>query len=213
VQGATGADVFLSLYGLDADVEAFVVEVLPGAQCDATNSCIGHSDAYSSAEPEALAFTAAAGRDYFVIVDGPQAANFNIALHCSTSSNCRPARAIQAGQTIVASNALGQPNVTDNQLSYSCSAQGREEPEASFMFTPVVAGTYRIDVTGLTTNLDLFILDAPNCNGTCSGAATCASSPASGDETCTLIAQAHKSYFIVIDGYGISTFTLSVTAL
>ena len=211
--GLAGADAFLGIYGLDGDLGAFVVEVISSAQCNATNSCISHSDASNGTEPEALAFPTGAGRDYFLIVDGPAAATFNITLHCSTNSTCRPARAIQAGQSIVSSNALGLANVTQNQLNYSCGSGQHSSPEAAFMFTPVVSGSYQIDLTGLGTNLDLFVVRAPNCNTTCLNSNTGSTGPSSGNESITFAAEAHTTYFIIVDGYGISTFNLSVTAL
>jgi hypothetical protein len=62
-------------------------------------------------------------------------------------------------------------------------------------------------------HLDLFVIDAPNCNTTCSAAATCVGSPAAQPEYCTVAAQAHATYFIVVDGDGVSNFTLSLTAI
>ncbi|HEY6561686.1 MAG TPA: hypothetical protein VI072_30660 [Polyangiaceae bacterium] len=212
VQGLANAQMFLEIYGLSDNLAAFAVETGSGESCDATTGCISHADDAIGSEPEALAFTTRADRDYYVIVDGHAAAGFNVALHCSTSSTCRPARAIRAGQSINASNVAGPPNVTTSQSIYTCTGgTSFGGPEASFSFTPVVSGTYRIDLTNFNTNLQLFVVDTPNCNTTCSSAATCTRNAASADENCVLTAEAHKTYFIVVEGFGSATFTLAVT--
>jgi hypothetical protein len=206
------AQTFVEVYGQSADVGAFVADFAPGAQCDATSSCTSFSDV-SGTQPEALTFTPRVGRDYYLIVDGPAEAAFNVALHCSTGSTCRPARAIAAGQTIVSDNMAGRPGVTNAQITYFCQGGSHTAPETSFLFTPATSGSYRIDLTNQSASLTLFVVDGPDCNTTCSSAATCSRSPAGGDESCTLSGEAHKSYFIVVDGFNPGTFTLGVTRL
>jgi hypothetical protein len=212
VPGIANAQTFIQIYGLSDNLGAFAIETRSGEACDATTGCISHADESIGSDPEALAFTARADRDYYVIVDGSAAATFNVALHCSTNSTCRPARAIRAGQSINASNISGPLNVTTSQNTYTCTgATSFGAPEASFAFTPVVSGTYRVDLTNFNSNLQMFVVDAPNCNTTCSTAATCTRNASSADENCVLTAEAHKTYFIVVDGFGSATFTLAVT--
>jgi hypothetical protein len=173
--------------------------------------------------PEALTFSSAAGRNYYVVVDGAEAGAYAISVQCSSLAlpdgstspdGCIPARAIEAGQTVTGSLALGSaPNVTQKLGSYSCAGGNRSFPEAAFMFTPVVDGSYRIDLTGFSTNADLFILGAPECDGVCLSPDSKSINPAGQNESVTLAATAGTTYYIVVDAYGSTAFTLSVTQL
>jgi len=208
VSGTPGDEVFVSIYGLEADLGLFVVEVADGAQCDAAQGCRAFSDGFTSSDPEGFGFSLVSGRDYFLIVDGWTVASYSIAVQCSVASTCRPVQAIQAGQVITASNAAGSaPNVTNNQTDYDCAAGNETAPEAAFMFTPTETGNYEVSLSNFGANLDVFIVPGPDCNTHCLNAGVNA---ASADERFTFAAQANTSYYIVIDGYGVSSFTLTV---
>jgi hypothetical protein len=217
-----GQRVFVELFGLDADLSAYAVDVPALAPCDARGAaCVAAGASLNGTLPEGLTFTSAAGRDYYVVVDGAAAGAYAISVQCSTlalpdgstsSDGCIPARAIEAGQTLTGSLVLGSaPNVTQKLGGYSCAGGNRSFPEAAFMFTPVADGSYRIDLTGFSTNADLFVLAAPLCNGVCLSPDSKSANPAGQNESVTLAATAGTTYYIVVDAYGSSEFTLGIT--
>jgi hypothetical protein len=209
-----GQSVFVSLYGLSADLGIFAVEVAQGAQCDAVQACVAHGDGLASSEPEALSFPRLSGADYFVVVDGPSSGDYSIITQCSSRSICQPVRAIQAGQSITATNAAGSaPNVTDAMDVYTCLSNAHSSPEVAYMFTPTEPGTYNVELTGLTGNLDLFVVTAPDCDTRCLSPSSRSGNASTQPESVQLTAEAHTSYYIVVDGYVTSSFTLSVTKL
>jgi hypothetical protein len=219
-----GQRVFVELFGLDTDLSAYAVDVPSSAQCDARGAaCVAAGASVNGTLPEALTFSSAAGRDYYVVVDGAAAGAYAISVQCSSlalpdgstsSDGCIPARAIQVGQTLTGSLMVGSaPNVTQKLGAYSCAGGNRSFPEAAFMFTPVEDGSYRIDLTGFSTNADLFVLAAPRCNGVCLSPDSKSVNPAGQNESVTLAATAGTTYYIVVDAYGSSEFTLGVTRL
>jgi len=214
VLGDVGQSVFLSIYGLTADLGIFAVEVAEGAQCDAVQACVAYGDALTGSEPEALSFPRLSGRDYFVVVDGPSSADYSIITQCSSRSICQPVRAIQAGQSITATNAAGSaPNVTDAMDVYTCLSNAHSAPEVAYMFTPTEAGTYNVELTGLSGNLDLFLVAAPDCDTRCLTPTSRSGNASTQSESVLLTANANTSYYIVVDGYVTASFTVSVTKL
>jgi len=211
--GQTGQTVFVELYGLSGDLALSLTDVAAGAQCDAAGACARIADDSAGTGAELLSFVPAAGRDYFLIVDGAAAADYALSVQCSPASGCSPAQTIEAGQTINASNAMGSPNVTNVLSSWSCAFGSHSAPEAAFMFTPTVTADYRVAAQNLTTNLDLFVVAAPTCNSTCATALSRSAGPSAQDEILTFRFTAGTTYYIVVDGYGVGTFTLSVTQL
>ncbi len=218
-----GQRVFVELFGMDADLSAYAVDVASGAQCDARSACVAAGASANGTLPEALTFSSGAGRDYYVVVDGAAAGAYGLSVQCSPiappdastgSDGCIPARAIEAGQTLTGSLVLGSaPNVTQKLGSYSCAGGNRSFPEAAFMFTPVAGGSYRVDLTGVSSNVDLFVLAAPHCDATCLSPDSKSVNPSGQNESITLTATAGTTYYIVVDGYAASTFTLGVTQL
>jgi hypothetical protein len=210
LSAAADQQVFLQIFGLDGNLGLFVVDVPAGGTCDATSACSGAANLFSAATTEALAFTAVAGRDYYVIVDGPAAAAFSVSAQCAPSGGCVPARAIEAGQTLTGNNIPGGANVTENLSSYSCAGGDRRSPEAAYMFTPDTEGDYQVTLSNMTVGFDLFVVQGPACTSTC---LSNSARPSTQSESLTFTATANTSYYIVIDGYGTGNFELGVTAL
>jgi hypothetical protein len=209
-----GQRVFAEVFGLDADLSLFAIGAAAGAQCDARSSCLAAGATGSGPVAEALSFAGTADQDHYVVVDGLAAGSYSISIQCSDFDGCIPARAIEAGQTLTGSLVLGSaPNVTQKLGSYTCAGGNRSFPEAAFMFTPTADGAYRIDLTDISTNVDLFVLAAPHCNGTCLSQNSKSTNPAGGDESIELTATAGTTYYVVVDAYGATSFTLSVTNL
>jgi hypothetical protein len=209
--GLPDQDVFVQLYGLDANLDVLLVDAAEGAICDALG-CTTAGNAYNDTKSEALTFAAAPGRSYFVVVDGPAPAQYSLSITCSQFGGCKPSRAIEAGQTIQASTTLGSAsNVTQNLTTYSCASGSRAGPEAAFFFTPTEAGNYAVQLDNLTANVDLFVLALPNCNGTCLPGSSASTNNARQPESVTIVAAADTSYYIVVDGAGPASFDLSVS--
>lgn len=215
LESGSNQDVIVELYGLSADLGVFAVEAVGGGQCDATQACVASDgpagSATTPAPPHAMGFSTTLGRDYYVIVDGAAAADFSIVAQCSTQGGCQPVTAIQAGQTINGNNTIGNPNVTDVLGVYSCAGGNHTGGEASYIFTPTVTGNYRVDLTNLTENFDIFIVGAPTCTSTCLNSLARSVNVNLQNESVTFSATADTSYYIVLDCYGAGSFTLTVT--
>lgn len=214
-------DVFVEAYGLGGNLGIFLVDTPAGGQCTASTSCLTYGNQYTDTRPEALGFTTQAGRDYYLVVDGPSAQNYALSVQCSTAGGCFPARPIAAGMSFAGTNGSG-PNSTPNHVNkYSCVTFNNSGPEGSWVFTPTVTGTYRVLVSNLTSDCDLFILSANNCDGTCLTGTTCNPSACYSvslnkqDEEVEFLAQANRSYFVVVDGWSgnVCNFTISLTQL
>jgi hypothetical protein len=184
-----------------------------------------YSDAVATSGAEALGFTAQAGQDYYLVVDGPSAKNYSLSVQCSTYDGCWPTKPIEAGQSFTATNnpASGASNITSNKLVvYDCAGFSEIGPEAAWIFTPTVTANYQVSVTGLTTDCDLYILSGVDCGTTCLGPGTFSDNfnPAMGPvgtsyEIVNFAAVANTTYYIVVDGYQGATcnFTIGVTQL
>ena len=114
------------------------------------------------------------------------------------------------------------PNSTPNRVNkYSCVTFNNSGPEGAWIFTPTVTAGYRVLVSDLDNDCDLFILSANNCDGTCLTGTTCNPSACYSSklnkqsEQVEFLAQANRSYFVVVDGWSgnVCNFTLSLTQL
>ena len=214
--GDPNRDVFVQLYGLDRNLDLMLIDTAEGAICDGEHDCTTAGNVFNDARSEALAFVASAGRSYYLVVDGPAPARYSLSIQCSELGGCKPSRAIEAGQTLSASTTLGSaPNVTQNVARYTCFADQRPGPEATFFFTPREAGNYVVRIDNPSANVDLFVLAAPHCNGTCASMNSFSVNNARQSEVVTVMAPAHTSYYIVVDGITAAgvTFDLSVIKL
>jgi len=205
--GAAGQDVVAEIYGVGGNLALFAINPATGAQCNAMTSCATYGDALTSTNAEALAFTAAAGKDYYLVVDGPAAANFSMTVQCIPSGGCSPAVAIQSGQSFLSSNVGGSgPNVTSNITHHQpFSGSGWTGPEAAYVFTPTATASYTVSIVGnplankLDCDADLFVKQASTGCGqeTLAYSATIGTKP----ETITFNGVANTTYFIVVDGF------------
>ncbi len=211
--GSADRQVFVELYGLGGDLDVMLVDVPAGGACNVKTGCAAAGNASNDLKAEVLTFTSLPGHDYYLIVDGPNAATYSISAACSAPTGCWPARPIEAGQVISGSTTPGPsaPNVTQKVSTYTCASGTRTAPEASYMFTPTEAGTYDVQLTGLSANVDLFVLKGKSCDGTCFSSTSAGVQNARINELVSFPAEANTSYFIVIDGMVQGAFTLSVT--
>jgi len=217
--GSANQDVFVEIYGLSGNLGIFEIDGTTGAQCAAASACALYGDASTASSPEALGFTVQQGRDYYLVVDGAATQTYSMSVQCSTAGGCRPTKAIGVGQSISATNnpASGASNITNNNGFYSCYSLQETGPEAAWMFTPTVTGSYQVRLSGLTSDCDLFVLSSNNCNGTCltPTSASRSTNMLRQDETVTFSGIANTTYYIVVEGWSGNTcsFTLSMTQL
>ncbi|HEV8321898.1 MAG TPA: PPC domain-containing protein [Myxococcota bacterium] len=123
---------------------------------------------------------------------------------------CTPDGALACGDTAAGSN-FGAGS-TDTVTTYSCGATGQTAQEYVYTFAPATSGVANVTLTGLTGDLNLFVLTAgtgPLCDPElCAGQAVTAG-PAS--ETLSFAAAAGTTYFVVADGPGATTSNFDVT--
>ena len=221
--GASNQRVYAEIYGLSGNLGLFEIGVPSGAQCVAAASCGASGDAANTSGAEALGFTAQAGQDYYLVVDGPNMPpnvprNYSLSVQCSTFDGCWPVKPIEPGQNVSATNntASAAPNVTANKVPiYDCASVGETGPEAAWIFTPTVSANYRASITGLSADCDLFVLSGADCGGTCLSPVSYSANSNQAPEFVTFAGVANTTYYIVVDGYlgSVCTFTLGLTQL
>jgi hypothetical protein len=219
--GGANQRVNAEIYGLSGNLGLFEIGVPSGSQCTTGTSCGAFSDVVTNGGAEALGFTTQAGQDYYLVVDGPnQARNYAISVQCSTLDGCWPVKPIEAGPTFSATNnpASGALNVTASKVpSYFCGGFniGETGPEVAWMFTPTVTANYRVFISNLSADCDLFVLPAADCGGSCLGPTTLSDNFGTTNELVNFQGVANTTYYIVVDGYmdAICNFNIALTQL
>jgi len=216
--GAGNQRVYAELYGLSGNLGLFRVGGVTGSQCSAATACGAYADAMLNARAEALGFTVPAGEDTYIVVDGAAVQNYSLSVQCSAVDGCWPVKPIEAGQSFSATNNpnSGAPNVSANKVQvYDCYATAESGPEAAWIFTPTVTASYRVNVTALSADCDVFVLAAGDCGGTCLGPASRSVASDRISESITFNGLANTTYYIVVDGYegAVCTFNLAMTQL
>src|SRR5947207_2202889 len=178
--------------------------------------------------------TVTAGQTYFIVVDGYGGAQgtFSLTVTAPGASTTTTLRAVTSTTTTTLPGACSSPTVisaaggtfsgttsgTSSQAG-SCGSSG-SSPERVFRWTPTVSGTATTQTCGAATTCDTILYMR---SGVCSGGAevvsgcnddACAnSSGLSRASRITPTVTAGQTYFIVVDGYGGShgTFSLTVT--
>jgi hypothetical protein len=117
---------------------------------------------------------------------------------------CIPARSLSCGASDSWNN--GGPGSTDQIDTYSCSSWDESGPEYAYTFVPNVSGQVDVVLSGMTADLDIFVLH----NGGGCYADNCI---AYGNSVATFDAVAGETYYLVVDGYygAVSDYTIDVT--
>jgi cysteine-rich repeat protein len=210
------------------DLDVFVISQSNG-QCSPT-SCT------TAGDDQAL-FYAVAGEVYYIIVDGYQGsvAGYDIDMTCylcgdgnldfgeecddgNTSSGdgcdascevegaqCFPRALIDCGDTDNWHNLGG--GHTNNITTYSCNSRDESGPEYTYYFAPTNSGNVTVDLSGMTDDLDLYVLTDP---GTDCDPTNCM---AYGDNSVTFAVTGGETYFIIVDGFegALSEYTLDMS--
>ncbi len=200
-------EVTLTLTDLNDDLDLFLLLESSTGDCDPDN-CIAHSATHGD---ETISFTAIAGLTYFVAVDGHLGAtsSFRLEVDCPT---CSDSAALDCIGTPADTWNNGIGGSTDQISEYACdTALNESGPEYVYEFVAPVAGSYTFQLTGLSANLDLFVLDdASGCDP-----ADCidhSANPGAIPETVSVIAANPGDVaYLVVDGESgaISDYTLT----
>jgi hypothetical protein len=95
------------------------------------------------------------------------------------------------------SNTTNSGSATDSIDNYSCPASGLTGPEMAYWFSAPDTGTYTVNLTGLSSDLDLLVLEGYSCDSN----ADCPDySGGSGSEQIVWTASAGDDFVIVVDG-------------
>lgn len=203
---ATVADIQIGLEiltpGLDLDL------LLLGGDCSAV-SCIDASlSSNSGSVNEGIILEDAPIGTYYIVVDGESASSvgaYNLELGCG-NLDCSAAVELVCGVTYSGSNADG----TDMVSGYGCESLINVEnngPEVVHTFTITQSGNVNIYLSGLTDNLELFLLDDCDRNA----CIDFSENTGNADEqiNANLLA---GTYYVVVDGYNgaVSNYSLRV---
>ena len=207
----------ITLTGLTADLDLFILNEVDPDSCD-PNECVAYSD-NSGTSDESVSITAGAPGDvgYFV-VDGFEgaASDYTIEVSCPDGLCGDTSDAVDTldcvFDTISGDNSAGD-SVIDEWTG--CTTADNTGPEVFYAFTPNVTGDYTVELTGLSADIDLFVVEADEATGACDVEACLDDSRAGGssDEEIFIALESGVTYFLVVDGYNgnSSSFDLSIT--
>jgi hypothetical protein len=168
--------------------------VLDGTQCVMSAACETHAQG-TPTTAASVKWNAHANQNYLIVVDGQNAnsGNFTLNLDCAT---CKPIQTLACNMSVMG-NSTGAM-ATTAIASYPC-ATSEAGPEDSYLLAPSVATDYKVKLTGLSTDLDLIVIDS--FSGQCDNSFCEASSVTSGtaDETLAFHGYAGQNYDIVVD--------------
>ena len=128
----------------------------------------------------------------------------------SAPPECAPAATMTCGNVLVGNNSqAGSTNLIED---YGCSALVHDAPEFAYEWLAEETGEVAVRISGLTQDLDLYVL-AAGVGGACEpGSCVGASTSASPNEEVIFEAVGGNAYHFVVDGYGggISAYTIEL---
>jgi hypothetical protein len=127
---------------------------------------------------------------------------------CGPPPPCEPVAALACGELVASSNdGAGSTSAT---WDYGCSEFVYSGPELSWTFTSEVDSPVTLSLTGLSADLDLYVVGSTECAGNdCLASST---NPETDDEVAQFEAVAGAEYVVVVDGWdgAVSPFDLEV---
>jgi len=122
----------------------------------------------------------------------------------STANTCLDPGTLTCGSLLM-DDTTGAPNLIEH---YNCNSIWDIGGEHVYRFLRTADVVVTVEVSGMTADLDLFVLEEQ-----CIGAACIRQSAGDGTETVTFLATAGTPYYIVVDGYlgAADVYTLSLT--
>ncbi len=196
----------VGLTGLSSDLDLFVLDGA-GGSCD-PSECVDHSASASTSDESATFVAAAAGDLYYLVVDGfaGNTSDFTITVGCPDSLCAEPEDTFTcAWTTMSGDNSTGDSAV--NAWSGCSSSNNWTGPELVYEFVPAITGDYTFDLTGLSSDLDLFVVEAEETTGACdaSGCIDYSNIGGNSDESVTVALESGVTYFVVVDGWSGNT--------
>ncbi len=135
------------------DLDMFLL----ASNCDQINCLRSSKTSNTQTNNEGILYENAPIGTYYLVVDGPQSAVYNLELNCGYL-NCNNAIQLACGETYNGNNSNGDDNVS----LYGCSGNiynvENNGPEIVHYFTVTQAGEVKISLTNLSANLELFLL-------------------------------------------------------
>ena len=128
---------------------------------------------------------------------------------CPSTGPCSPVAALTCGDTYGGAN-TGSGS-TDTHYAYGCTEWGYSGSELAFTVSTPLSETVTVGLTGLSADLDLYVLSSSACDG--GGCVGASDEPDASSESVAFSASADHAYTVVVDGYegAASNFTLSVS--
>ncbi|MEM1328007.1 MAG: PPC domain-containing protein [Bacteroidota bacterium] len=195
-----GGSTTIDLTNLNTDLDLFLLDA-----CDPVNNEIARSTVGGLAD-ESIQQNLAAGT-YYIMVDGfnGAAGSYTITLDCPSGGTCASPNGI-VGDVMY----QGDTDLGENNFQQYGAANSWDGKELVYIFTPDETGPFDIELSGLSNDLDLFVLD--DCNPV---NAVIASSTIGGlsDELVTVDLVSNNTYYIIVDGFAnaSSAFNLMIT--
>ena len=202
-------DYTFELTGLSADIDLFVVEAAANGNCD-TEACLDDSRAGGSND-ESIALTLSNDTTYYIVVDGfaGNTSDFTLEVICPECSDDYDLNCTSSSDSW--DNSFGNDDWDDYSLG-GCFGGNEDGPEYVYHFTAATDGDVQIDLSGLSADLDLFVL-AAGADGACSQDECVEDSTSGGssDESLTLTVVAGETYYVVVDGFNGATSSYDIT--
>ena len=125
---------------------------------------------------------------------------------CPYAGPCVQVATLSCGATISSANNAG--GATSTHSLYGCGSSASSGPEIAYAFSTPIAETVTLGLTGLSADLDLFVLGSDTCDG--SGAITCSTNSDASEEWVAFDASPGAVYTVVVDGWSgaVSNFNL-----
>ena len=202
----------VELTGLSADLDLFVLDGSVG-DCDPAQ-CLEYSAGVGTADESATFVAAAAGDVFYVAVDGFAGAvsDYTVTLSCPDSV-CPES---EDSFTCVVNSFSGDTATGDSLVdSWSgCSSfTSWTGPELIYEFTPMSTGEYSFDLTGLGSDVDLFVVEEESISGACdaSGCLDYSNNVGTSDESVTIALETGVTYYVIVDGWSGSSSAFDLT--
>jgi hypothetical protein len=183
--------------------ETETVTATPSVTATPTSSATGTATATGSATATASA-TGTATRTGTATATATPTATYTLtatATRTATASAIPPARATETKcESLHVGSTVGAAN---NLNGYNCFMGDQSGPDHLYVITTTTTARLQASLSGLSADLDVFILSAPN-------PAACL---AYGDATAALVSAPAGVYYIAVDGFAgaAGSYTLSVT--
>jgi hypothetical protein len=116
---------------------------------------------------------------------------------CEDAGPCNVVGSLVCGQTLGSANNAG--GATQSHTMYGCGEWPDTGPEIAFSFSTPIDEVVTLGLTGMTGDLDLFVLGSAACDG--SGAVTCSTNSETTEEWISFSVTAGVTYTLVVDGW------------